>query len=743
MGRPRGRGWRALGLGTKLQLVLALVAASVVLVAMLGYVRLIDFEHGMIDLYERRVVPLRELKSVSDRHAIDVVDTVHKVSAGRMLAADGEQILATALVAIDLAWQKYTASRTTPDDLALIAQTAPLLAEARDAVTHARALMHDNDLEGLEQLRKGPMYRKIEPLTRRLSELVDVQVRATDTLVRSANLKLRAARRTTTLALLLTAGLALVVAFVFSRRLAASVGAIGKVVRAAATGDLTQRVSLAGGDELADMAADIDEMVRSLDASRQNIEAHAHALEVSERAARMANSAKSAFLSSMSHELRTPLNVVLGYTQLMLREPKRHAEEQRELRSIMEAGNHLLTLIDDVLSISKIETGQLSLRPATFAPRKLLAAIVTMLSLRASAKQLAIESACTATVPEHVEGDESKLRQVVVNLLGNAIKFTATGRVSVTMDYQGNDRLQISVSDTGPGIAAAEQARLFESFFQGQHGQASAEGTGLGLYISQSLVRLMGGAIQVRSQPGEGTEFSFSVLAPARGVPATSGRSYGFARLPAGITIAPMLVVDDRETNRDVLTRLLRRLGAEVIEAKNGAEALARWSEQAFSLVWMDLQMPTVDGLTALAQLRAQETDAGRTRTRVVAITASVIDFDREAALRAGFDDLVGKPFLDETVYRTVEVLLGIALEAVSETTSVGVPAQNVDVHLQAFSPAQRRRLLDHLVRGEMDDALRVTDEVGEGVARTSLRSVVEGFQVELLIGALRASNLV
>ncbi len=735
--RPKER--RTLSLALRLQLVLALVAATVVLVAALGYARLTGFERRVIALYEDRVVPLRELKSVSDRHAIDVVDAVHKVAAGRFTPAHGRDVLTAALADIDAEWQRYAATRTAPEDLRLLAETAPLLARARRAVETARDLMARGDLAALEAFRTGEMYPAINPLTARLGQLVEVQLRETDALVRVAQHDLRTAREGATTALVLAGVLALAIGVLSARRLVSSLQAIEPVVRAAAGGDLSRRVGLAGTDELARMAGNIDRMIINLDDTRRAVAAQAAALEASEREARAANAAKSVFLSSMSHELRTPLNVILGYTQLLMRAGARSGEEVAELGRIMKAGSHLLDLIDDVLSVAKIEAGALTLRPRVFSPLDLIRGIEDIVSPAARAKGLDLELTATPAVPSYLEADDRKLGQVLVNLLGNAVKFTARGHVHARIEHA-DGRLLVVVSDTGPGIAAEEQARLFQAFGQGAAGGASAEGTGLGLYISQSLARLMGGEIRVRSTLGEGSEFSVSVLAPPALAPGPEReRGYRNARLPAGRAIAPMLVVDDRPTNRDVLARLLRGLGVEVVEAASGEEAVALFEDATFSVVWMDLRMPGIGGVEALARLRARAAERGLPRPRAVAITASAIEFDREAAVAAGFDDLVTKPFLDETVFRVLESVLGLTLDADAVLPRVA-PASSAQL-AAAVPAAVRARLVQQLVRGELDEALRTVDDVPDAATRAGMRSVIESFDVDELIATLRAAG--
>jgi CheY-like chemotaxis protein len=285
-------------------------------------------------------------------------------------------------------------------------------------------------------------------------------------------------------------------------------------------------------------------------------------------------------------------------------------------------------------------------------------------------------------------------------------------------------------------MTAEEKSHLFDNFYQGEVGRASAEGAGLGLFISQAIVHKMHGEIEVSSTPGVGSEFRFWVEAPEVTVSVPATRRYKNARVPVGVAVPPMLVVDDRETNRDVLSRLLRGIGFEVDAADGGEAALACCAARTYGMVWMDLRMPGMDGTTALARLRADEREHGRPLTPVVAITASVIDYDREAARQAGFDDLVGKPFLDETVCRTVESLLGITLDGIPEAEAKAEPSGGDDpaTLVAALPVSERADLLEHLVRGDLDGALRIASVA----SRLGLRTVIESFQVDGLINALR-----
>ena len=376
---------------------------------------------------------------------------------------------------------------------------------------------------------------------------------------------------------------------------------------------------------------------------------------------------KSEFLANMSHEIRTPMNGIMGVTKLLLLMPM-DGKMRRYVEVIDSSARGLLTIINDVLDFSKLEAGKYKIRPMGFDPRRLVNDCVMLFAERARERGLRISGQVAEDVPEGLVGDPDRIRQILDNLVGNAVKFTAKGEVAIRVGVERvSDGLFLCmrVRDTGAGISPDDQKRLFHAFTQVDGSSVRAHGgTGLGLAIVKNLVRLMQGEVGLESELGKGSEFYVKVRVSTlseeqRSVAAQAEREAEVQRTRTRSSKPPILVVDDNEINRMVAVEHLKHLGCVADTASNGAEAVDAVANKSYALVLMDCQMPVMDGYSATRAIRQREREQGLTRLPIIALTAHVLDGEREKVLAAGMDEHMPKPVHPQTLQALITHFLG------------------------------------------------------------------------------------
>ncbi|MEM9271960.1 MAG: ammonium transporter [Cyanobacteria bacterium P01_F01_bin.143] len=444
--------------------------------------------------------------------------------------------------------------------------------------------------------------------------------------------------------------------------------------RQATEQDLSLRVPVEPFTEIGQVANRYNQVIDSLESSslklknfnaelEKEVQQRTAELSIAKTQAEKANQAKSRFLANMSHELRTPLNAVLGFTQLMSRDSNLTTKQKENLNIINSSGKHLLSLINEILDLSKIESGQMTFNANIFDLPSLLNTLEQTFRLKAEDKGIELIVKYASDLPQFVETDEQKLRQVLMNLLSNAIKFTKKGQVILRMSAISKGAklttINCEVEDTGYGIAPEELKNIFEPFVQTSSGRETQKGTGLGLAISRKFVQLMGGEITITSMLDQGTIARFNIVVTSTNPEQIYAENVyqKVIGLKPGQPNYRILVVDDRWENRQLLVQLLESVGFKVSEAANGQEAVQIWSSWQPHLIWMDMQMPLLNGYQAAGQIRSQINGQD---TVIIALTASAFEEQRAAILKAGCNDYVRKPFLEKIIWEKMAEYLGI-----------------------------------------------------------------------------------
>ena len=492
-------------------------------------------------------------------------------------------------------------------------------------------------------------------------------------------------------------------------------------------------------------------LARALTQQQQGQEALIAAKEQAEAA----NQAKSSFLASMSHEIRTPLNASLGFAQVLARDPDLNAAQRDSLATIQRSGEHLLTVINDILDMAKIEAGRMNCQVAPFDLHLLLTETEAFFRPRARDRGLALTLE-RAAVPRLVAGDKLHLRQVLMNLVGNAVKFTAAGTVTLRVEVAAGAAIRFSVLDTGMGIAPDELPRLFEPFIQTSTGRTVQGGTGLGLALSAQYVRLMGGELGVESMPGRGSCFAFTIELPAAVTddPAATPGELPVIGLEPDQPVCRVLIVDDQQDNREPLRALLTTLNGprpvlrpvlEVREAADGREAVALWESWQPQVVLMDMRMPVLSGEEATRQIKSlMAVRPAAVQTVIVALSASAFNEERDRFLACGCDDFACKPFRAEELFAILERHAGLRFVRAGGASAPGVrlsPAE-LRAHLAASPGRWRADLAEAVVLGDFGRITALLDQLGEadGALRAALARWAYDFDLASFAALLDAN---
>jgi PAS domain S-box-containing protein len=448
-------------------------------------------------------------------------------------------------------------------------------------------------------------------------------------------------------------------------------------------------------------------------------------------AAELANHAKSAFLANMSHEIRTPLNAILGFSQLLQADSEITEKQKEKLEIISRSGEHLLELINDILEMSKIESGSSTLNLVDFDLRLLIRDIESMFEIRARAQNLTLDVELASNLPRYIRADQGKLRQILINLLGNAVKFTKSGGVALRVGVQerGPLRLRVEVEDTGVGVSEAEMDKLYSAFVQTESGLRIG-GTGLGLAITRQFVELMGGEIRAQSRLNHGTLFRFDVPIETADS-AVQLRRVG--TMPIGIkglARPKVLIVDDKVINRKLLHDLLGPLGFRIQECADGRQAVEHFQTFKPDLILMDMAMPIMDGYEASRRIREMPTGI---RCTIIAVTASAFEEDRDTILQAGVDEFIRKPFRTDEMLEVIAQFLNLEYDLGEESK---VPSPVPDT-LKDPPHEWKQSMAKAIALGDVESLTMLIGKMESETVREDFLELVHSYDYDALLERL------
>jgi len=470
-------------------------------------------------------------------------------------------------------------------------------------------------------------------------------------------------------------------------------------------------VSISGGDfsKRLDVKSDRDilsEAINSMSDKRWHAEED---LKAAQNKAEAANKAKSVFISSMSHEIRTPLNAIMGYSQILSRTEDLTDQQQNDIASIHRAGKHLLSIINDILDFSKIEAGKMELHHTNFDLESMTQDLFTIFSMRCKNKGLKFKiEGLSKSTKIIVHSDSVKLRQILVNLIGNAVKFTQSGSITLTITPLEDDNYYFEVKDTGQGIPLEKQSSIFTAFQQDEEGIKQG-GTGLGLSISKTLLQLLGSDIAMESVPGESSRFFFTLHLPAAEETEQSENPFvNVSQLTSGQSVRAVLI-DDAQVNLDVLTRVLDQIGIKTSGADTGAEGIQLIDEIIPDIVFTDYHMQEIDGLDITRHVRKKHADKN---IKVVMISASVFEHHQEMYRQQGVDGFIGKPFVREEILELLEQLLNVKYDYVLNPHSKDTQLQDLDINAVVLPKDITEQLKSNIQSGQITKVNGLLDQL-------------------------------